>query len=76
VVAGVTGGGADGIGGVGGGRETRAVEAVHSQPVFRTPVMARAESQSGRVAQRWAPEGQAERARRRCARSASPIASS
>ncbi|HEY8144804.1 MAG TPA: hypothetical protein VIG06_19130, partial [Kofleriaceae bacterium] len=41
----------------GPGGEARAVEAVHSQPVFRTPVMARAESQSGRVAERWAPEG-------------------
>ena len=40
------------------GGEARAVEAVHAQPVFRTPVMARAESHSGRVAERWAPEGQ------------------
>ena len=48
-----------GLKGGGPGGEARAVEAVHSQPVFRTPVMARAESQSGRVAERWAPEGQA-----------------
>ena len=37
--------------------EARAAEAVRAQPAFRTPMMARAESQSGRLADRWAPEG-------------------